>query len=256
MGRVGGGLDRPVRGGPGGAPRSGPACTPLSRRARRADRRARGLLREGSPEPSSQDAELIRSFAQQAGVALERARTYEVEHEAAVTLQRNLMPEHLAPEPRVEVVSRYLPGNARRPRRRRLVRPRRPPRRRRGARRRRHRRPACRQRPRWGRCERAWRPSHCRPAIPRRSSGRSTASRRASRGRSSRRSSRCCSIPRRTSFGMPRRTPASAGDRRRSNVASARGWPVGPTRADVRPAEAAGARGPRRARCSSCTPTG
>jgi len=65
---------------------------------------------EGSPEPSSQDAELIRSFAQQAGVALERARTYEVEHEAAVTLQRNLMPEHLAPEPRVEVVSRYLPA--------------------------------------------------------------------------------------------------------------------------------------------------
>jgi GAF domain-containing protein/anti-sigma regulatory factor (Ser/Thr protein kinase) len=68
------------------------------------------FFRDDSPEPSSGDAELIRSFAQQAGVALERARTYEVEHEAAVTLQRNLMPEQLAPEPGVEVVGRYLPA--------------------------------------------------------------------------------------------------------------------------------------------------
>ena len=68
------------------------------------------FFRNDSPEPSSDDAELIRSFAQQAGVALERARTYEVEHEAAVTLQRNLMPENLTPEPRVEVMGRYLPA--------------------------------------------------------------------------------------------------------------------------------------------------
>ncbi len=68
------------------------------------------FFREGSSEPSSEDIELMRSFAQQAGVALERARTYEVEHEAAVTLQRNLMPEQLAPELRVEVVGRYLPA--------------------------------------------------------------------------------------------------------------------------------------------------
>ena len=137
------------------------------------------------------------------GVALERARTYEVEHEAAVTLQRNLMPEHLAPEPRVEVVSRYLPAT-------------------RGV----HvggdwydlvDRPdgavalavgdiagqACRQRPRWGRCG-AWRAlalSSSDPAAILGSLDRFAAS----RGRSSRRSSRCCSIPRRTSFGMPRR---------------------------------------------------
>jgi GAF domain-containing protein len=44
-------------------------------------------------EPSAEEAELISSFAHQAGVALERARAYEVEHEAAMTLQRNLMPE-------------------------------------------------------------------------------------------------------------------------------------------------------------------
>ncbi len=62
------------------------------------------------PEPSAEDAELIRSFAQQAGVALERARTYEIEHEAAITLQRNLMPENLSHEPKVEVVGRYLPA--------------------------------------------------------------------------------------------------------------------------------------------------
>jgi GAF domain-containing protein/anti-sigma regulatory factor (Ser/Thr protein kinase) len=68
------------------------------------------FFREGSSEPSGEDAELIRSFAQQAGVALERARTYEVEHEAAVTLQRNLMPEQLVHEPSVEVVGRYLPA--------------------------------------------------------------------------------------------------------------------------------------------------
>jgi GAF domain-containing protein/anti-sigma regulatory factor (Ser/Thr protein kinase) len=65
---------------------------------------------DDSPEPPSEDVDLIRSFAQQAGVALERARTYEVEHEAAATLQRNLMPELLVHEPRVEVVSRYLPA--------------------------------------------------------------------------------------------------------------------------------------------------
>jgi GAF domain-containing protein/anti-sigma regulatory factor (Ser/Thr protein kinase) len=68
------------------------------------------FFREHTPELSSEDEELIRSFAQQAGVALERARTYEVEHEAAVTLQRNLMPEQLAHEPSVDVVGRYLPA--------------------------------------------------------------------------------------------------------------------------------------------------
>jgi GAF domain-containing protein/anti-sigma regulatory factor (Ser/Thr protein kinase) len=68
------------------------------------------FFHEDSPQPSTEDTELIRSFAQQAGVALERARTYEVEHEAAMTLQRNLMPEQLAPEPRVEAVGRYLPA--------------------------------------------------------------------------------------------------------------------------------------------------
>ena len=68
------------------------------------------FFREGSAEPSSEDTELIRSFAQQAGVALERARMYEVEHEAAVTLQRNLMPEELAHESSIDVVGRYLPA--------------------------------------------------------------------------------------------------------------------------------------------------
>lgn len=60
--------------------------------------------------PSAEDAELIRSFAHQAGVALERARAYEVEHEAAMTLQRNLMPEGVARTATVDADGRYLPA--------------------------------------------------------------------------------------------------------------------------------------------------
>ena len=60
--------------------------------------------------PSTEDSELIRSFAHQAGVALERARAYEVEHEAAMTLQRNLMPEGVARAATVDADGRYLPA--------------------------------------------------------------------------------------------------------------------------------------------------
>jgi GAF domain-containing protein/anti-sigma regulatory factor (Ser/Thr protein kinase) len=60
--------------------------------------------------PSAEDSELIRSFAHQAGVALERARAYEVEHEAAMTLQRNLMPEGVAGAATVDADGRYLPA--------------------------------------------------------------------------------------------------------------------------------------------------
>ena len=61
-------------------------------------------------EPSAEEAELINSFAHQAGVALERARAYEVEHEAAMTLQRNLMPEGTGYSANVDVDGRYLPA--------------------------------------------------------------------------------------------------------------------------------------------------
>ena len=67
-------------------------------------------FREERPEPSAEDVELIRSFAHQAGVALERARAYEVEHEAAMTLQRNLMPEGTGHAVNVEADGRYLPA--------------------------------------------------------------------------------------------------------------------------------------------------
>jgi anti-sigma regulatory factor (Ser/Thr protein kinase) len=67
-------------------------------------------FQEERPAPSAEDAELIRSFAHQAGVALERARAYEVEHEAAMTLQRNLMPEGTAHAHHVEADGRYLPA--------------------------------------------------------------------------------------------------------------------------------------------------
>jgi serine phosphatase RsbU (regulator of sigma subunit)/anti-sigma regulatory factor (Ser/Thr protein kinase) len=60
--------------------------------------------------PSAEEAELISSFAHQAGVALERARAYEVEHEAAMTLQRNLMPEGTGYSATVDVDGRYLPA--------------------------------------------------------------------------------------------------------------------------------------------------
>ena len=61
-------------------------------------------------KPSAEDAELINSFAHQAGVALERARAYEVEHEAAMTLQRNLMPDGTGYSATVDVDGRYLPA--------------------------------------------------------------------------------------------------------------------------------------------------
>lgn len=67
-------------------------------------------FRDERPEPVAEDADLIRSFAHQAGVALERARTYEAEHEAAITLQRNLMPEGIAEGTTVEADGRYLPA--------------------------------------------------------------------------------------------------------------------------------------------------
>jgi GAF domain-containing protein/anti-sigma regulatory factor (Ser/Thr protein kinase) len=60
--------------------------------------------------PSAEEADLISSFAHQAGVALERARAYEVEHEAAMTLQRNLMPEGTGYSATVDVDGRYLPA--------------------------------------------------------------------------------------------------------------------------------------------------
>jgi len=60
--------------------------------------------------PSAEDTEMIRAFAHQAGVALERARAYEVEHEAAMTLQRNLMPEGVARAATVDADGRYLPA--------------------------------------------------------------------------------------------------------------------------------------------------
>jgi GAF domain-containing protein/anti-sigma regulatory factor (Ser/Thr protein kinase) len=67
-------------------------------------------FKDERPAPSAEDAELIHSFAHQAGVALERARAYEVEHEAAMTLQRNLMPEGTAHAVNVEADGRYLPA--------------------------------------------------------------------------------------------------------------------------------------------------
>jgi GAF domain-containing protein/anti-sigma regulatory factor (Ser/Thr protein kinase) len=67
-------------------------------------------FREERGKPSAEEAELISSFAHQAGVALERARAYEVEHEAAMTLQRNLMPEGTGYSATVDVDGRYLPA--------------------------------------------------------------------------------------------------------------------------------------------------
>ncbi|HJY32428.1 MAG TPA: SpoIIE family protein phosphatase, partial [Actinomycetota bacterium] len=67
-------------------------------------------FRQERGKPSAEETELISSFAHQAGVALERARAYEVEHEAAMTLQRNLMPEGTGYSATVDVDGRYLPA--------------------------------------------------------------------------------------------------------------------------------------------------
>ncbi|WP_431677236.1 SpoIIE family protein phosphatase [Kitasatospora sp. KL5] len=80
---------------------------------------ARGLLlgvvslwRAGRPEAFEEDdLTLAEEFAARAAVCIDNARRFTQEHQAALTLQRSLLPHGLPEHRAVEVAHRYLPAN-------------------------------------------------------------------------------------------------------------------------------------------------
>nr|WP_322734604.1 SpoIIE family protein phosphatase [Streptomyces chromofuscus] len=83
--------------------------------------RARGTLlgvaqfsRRSHPEPfTADDLILAEDLAAKAAVALDNARLYLRERTTALTLQRSLLPRHLAGQAAVQVATRYLPADSR-----------------------------------------------------------------------------------------------------------------------------------------------
>ncbi|MFB6806950.1 SpoIIE family protein phosphatase [Streptomyces sp. NPDC056387] len=81
---------------------------------------ARGLLlgllslwRAERPEPFEEDdLTLAEEFAARAAVCIDNARRYTQQHQAAVTLQRSLLPQELPEYSAVEVAHLYLPADA------------------------------------------------------------------------------------------------------------------------------------------------
>jgi len=64
------------------------------------------------PEPfTAEDTALAAEFVSRAAVSLDNARRYTREHRAALTLQRNLLPQGAPEQTAVEVASRYLPAD-------------------------------------------------------------------------------------------------------------------------------------------------
>jgi PAS domain S-box-containing protein len=74
-----------------------------------------GALRFGFRRERYIDADdrvFLEALAGQCALALERARLFEREHEAAVSLQRSLLPDRLPDVPGLRIAYRYLPGAA------------------------------------------------------------------------------------------------------------------------------------------------
>ncbi|MFF1339367.1 SpoIIE family protein phosphatase [Streptomyces sp. NPDC058290] len=80
---------------------------------------ARGLLlgllslwRAERPEPFEEDdLTLAKEFASRAALCIDNARRYTQQHQAALTLQRSLLPRELPEHSAVEVAHRYLPAD-------------------------------------------------------------------------------------------------------------------------------------------------
>ncbi|MEV7558302.1 SpoIIE family protein phosphatase [Streptomyces sp. NPDC089795] len=80
---------------------------------------ARGLLlgllslwRAERPEPFEEDdVTLAEEFASRAALCIDNARRYTQQHQAALTLQRSLLPRELPEHSAVEVAHRYLPAD-------------------------------------------------------------------------------------------------------------------------------------------------
>ena len=70
-----------------------------------------GLARAEHPEPYDEaDVRLVSDMAERAAVHIDNARLYTREHDAAVILQRSLLPRAIAPVPGLEVAYRYQPA--------------------------------------------------------------------------------------------------------------------------------------------------
>ena len=85
------------------------ACLPL----RAADGRIMGAVSAAARTPGWLDEprhQLLTAFVEQCGLALERARLFEAEHEVAVTLQRSLLPRSLPTRDALELAALYRPA--------------------------------------------------------------------------------------------------------------------------------------------------
>jgi PAS domain S-box-containing protein len=70
------------------------------------------LARAEQPEPYDQaDMRLISDLAARAAVHIDNARLYTREHNAAVTLQRSLLPRDIPPVPGLDIAHRYQPAS-------------------------------------------------------------------------------------------------------------------------------------------------
>ncbi|MGW7363246.1 SpoIIE family protein phosphatase [Streptomyces sp. NPDC054841] len=70
------------------------------------------LWRWQRPEPFEEDdLTLAEEFASRAAVCIDNARRYTQQHEAALTLQRSLLPQEVPEHPAAEIAHRYLPAD-------------------------------------------------------------------------------------------------------------------------------------------------
>ncbi len=70
------------------------------------------LCRAEHPEPYDQaDVRLVSDLASRAAVHIDNARLYTREHDAAVTLQRSLLPRDIRPVPGLDIAYRYQPAS-------------------------------------------------------------------------------------------------------------------------------------------------
>jgi serine phosphatase RsbU (regulator of sigma subunit) len=73
---------------------------------------AAGFARAEHPEPYDQaDVRLVSDLAARAAVHIDNARLYTREHDAAVTLQRSLLPRDIPPVPGLDIAYRYQPAS-------------------------------------------------------------------------------------------------------------------------------------------------
>ncbi|MGW4275197.1 SpoIIE family protein phosphatase [Streptomyces seoulensis] len=71
------------------------------------------LMRWRDPDPfSAEDLLLVEELTARAAVCIDNARRFSREHQAALTLQRNLLPQELPAHAAVEAAYRYLPADS------------------------------------------------------------------------------------------------------------------------------------------------